>query len=169
MNTAAIRDKQNEILKSSAMWMVSYFWRLVNPQTMTQYQLLALLYSKVSRRSDRHQCSQSVQRKISTHIKKIFVAGVRAGAEHAAAGLPPVLRGGGRLLHPPQVRAPRRQGSRPVILRRIGEASLSLSSSSSSYGEKNISPAFLLYDRIDGDVLFLLVILLVITWPQAGQ
>ena len=54
---------------------------------------------------------------------KIFVAGVRAGAEHAAAGLPPVLRGGGRLLHPPQVRAPRRQGSRPVILRRIGEAS----------------------------------------------
>ena len=101
---------------------------------------------------------------------KIFVAGVRAGAEHAAAGLPPVLRGGGRLLHPPQVRAPRRQGSRPVILRRIGEASLSsLSSSSSSYGEKNISPSFLLYDRIDGDVLFLLVILLVITWPQAGQ
>ena len=53
VNTAAIRDKQNEILKSSAMWMVSYFWRLVNPQTMTQYQLLALLYSKVSRRSDR--------------------------------------------------------------------------------------------------------------------
>ena len=104
---------------------------------------------------------------------KIFIAGVRAGAEHAAAGLPPVLRGGGRLLHPPQVRAPRRQGSRPVILRRIGEASLSLSlsssSSSSSYGEKNISPSFLLYDRIDGDVLFLLVILLVITWPQAGQ
>ena len=91
---------------------------------------------------------------------------MRAGAEHAAAGLPPVLRGGGRLLHPPQVRAPRRQGSRPVILRRIGEASLSsLSSSSSSYGEKNISPSFLLYDRIDGDVLFLLVI----TWPQAGQ
>ena len=107
----------------------------------------------------------SVQRKISTHIKKIFVAGVRAGAEHAAAGLPPVLRGGGRLLHPPQVRAPRRQGSRPVILRRIGEASLSSLSSSSSYGEKNISPSFLLYDRIDGDVLFLLVI----TWPQAGQ
>ena len=93
---------------------------------------------------------------------------MRAGAEHAAAGLPPVLRGGGRLLHPPQVRAPRRQGSRPVILRRIGEASLSLSLSS-SYGEKNISPSFLLYDRIDGDVLFLLDIILVITWPQAGQ
>ena len=89
---------------------------------------------------------------------------MRAGAEHAAAGLPPVLRGGGRLLHPPQVRAPRRQGSRPVILRRIGEAALS-SSSSSSYGEKNISPSFLLYDRIDGDVLFLLVS----TWPQVKE
>ena len=28
------------------MWMVCYFWRLVNPQTVTQYQLLAILYNK---------------------------------------------------------------------------------------------------------------------------
>ena len=49
VNVPAILRTQNEILKSSAMWMISYFWRLVNPQTMTQYQLLALLYNKVSR------------------------------------------------------------------------------------------------------------------------
>ena len=46
INSNAILVTQNQILKSSSMWMVSYFWRLVNPQTMTQYQLLALLYSK---------------------------------------------------------------------------------------------------------------------------
>ena len=46
VNTAAIRDKQNEILKSSAMWMVSYFWRLANIQNVTQLQLLAILYNK---------------------------------------------------------------------------------------------------------------------------
>ena len=45
-NREAILVTQNQILKSSGMWMVSYFWRLVNPQTMTQYQLLALLYSR---------------------------------------------------------------------------------------------------------------------------
>ena len=28
------------------MWMVCYFWRLVNPQTITQLQLLAILYDK---------------------------------------------------------------------------------------------------------------------------
>ena len=65
VNTAAIRDKQNEILKSSAMWMVSYFWRLVNPQTMTQYQLLALLYSKVSRSTPVQ--SVSAEENIYTH------------------------------------------------------------------------------------------------------
>ena len=46
VNREAILVTQNQILKSSGMWMVSYFWRLVNPQTMTQYQLLALLYSR---------------------------------------------------------------------------------------------------------------------------
>ena len=69
VNTAAIRDKQNEILKSSAMWMVSYFWRLVNPQTMTQYQLLALLYSKVSRRL--RSSPVSAEKNIYTHYKNI--------------------------------------------------------------------------------------------------
>ena len=37
---------QNEILRSSPMWMVCYFWRLVNPQNITQLQLLAILYGK---------------------------------------------------------------------------------------------------------------------------
>ena len=37
---------QNTILTSSAMWMVCYFWRLVNPQSVTQYQLLTILYNK---------------------------------------------------------------------------------------------------------------------------
>ena len=37
---------QNDILKSSPMWMVCYFWRLVNPQNITQLQLLAILYGK---------------------------------------------------------------------------------------------------------------------------
>ena len=45
-NSTAVLVTQNQILKSSSMWIVSYFWRLVNPQTMTQYQLLALLYSR---------------------------------------------------------------------------------------------------------------------------
>ena len=30
------------------MWMVCYFWRLVNPQNVTQVQLLAILYNKES-------------------------------------------------------------------------------------------------------------------------
>ena len=38
-NLQSIRVTQNEILKSSSMWMVSYFWRLVNPQTMTQAEM----------------------------------------------------------------------------------------------------------------------------------
>ena len=46
VNRTAVLETQNEVLRSSAMWMVSYFWRLTNPQTMTQYQLLALLYSR---------------------------------------------------------------------------------------------------------------------------
>ena len=46
VNLNAMAKVQNDIFKSSAMWMVAYFWRLVNPQTMTQVQLLALLYNK---------------------------------------------------------------------------------------------------------------------------
>lgn len=45
-NPQAVVNTQNTILRSSAMWMVCYFWRLVNPQTVTQYQLLAILYNK---------------------------------------------------------------------------------------------------------------------------
>ena len=36
VNINAVVSTQNDILKSSAMWMISYFWRLVNPQTMTK-------------------------------------------------------------------------------------------------------------------------------------
>ena len=46
VNTVAVLTTQNQILKSSPMWMVCYFWRLVNPQTMTQIHLLAILYNK---------------------------------------------------------------------------------------------------------------------------
>ena len=46
VNTVNILIQQNEILKSSPMWMVCYFWRLVNPQTVTQIHLLAILYNK---------------------------------------------------------------------------------------------------------------------------
>lgn len=46
VNINAVVSTQNDILKSSAMWMISYFWRLVNPQTMTKIQLLAILYNK---------------------------------------------------------------------------------------------------------------------------
>ena len=28
------------------MWMICYFWRLINPQNVTQLQLLAILYNK---------------------------------------------------------------------------------------------------------------------------
>ena len=45
-NRSAIFVTQNQVLKSSSMWIVSYLWRLVNPQSLTQYQLLAVLYSK---------------------------------------------------------------------------------------------------------------------------
>jgi len=46
VNYREVVRTQNEILKSSPMWMVCYFWRLVNPQNMTQLQLLAILYGK---------------------------------------------------------------------------------------------------------------------------
>ena len=46
INKSSILITQNQILKSPSMLMVFYFWRLINPQTMTQYQLLAFLYSK---------------------------------------------------------------------------------------------------------------------------
>ena len=69
VNLEAVVETQNSILTSSAMWMVSYFWRLVNPQTMTQYQLLALLYSKVSRRL--RSSPVSAEKNIYTHYKNI--------------------------------------------------------------------------------------------------
>merc|ERR1719430_1999013 len=46
INFREVVNTQNEILKSSPMWMVCYFWRLVNPQNITQLQLLAILYGK---------------------------------------------------------------------------------------------------------------------------
>ena len=46
INYRALSKTQNEILLSSPMWMVCYFWRLVNPQNITQLQLLAILYGK---------------------------------------------------------------------------------------------------------------------------
>ena len=46
VNFVKIVATQNEILHSSPMWMVCYFWRLVNPQNLTQLQLLAILYGK---------------------------------------------------------------------------------------------------------------------------
>ena len=46
INYREIVKTQSDILKSSPMWMVCYFWRLVNPQNMTQLQLLAILYGK---------------------------------------------------------------------------------------------------------------------------
>jgi len=46
INYRALVNKQNEILRSSPMWMVCYFWRLVNPQNITQLQLLAILYDR---------------------------------------------------------------------------------------------------------------------------
>ena len=46
VNQEAVVETQNSILTSSAMWMVSYFWRLANIQNVTQLQLLAILYNK---------------------------------------------------------------------------------------------------------------------------
>ncbi|XP_023337203.1 ceramide phosphoethanolamine synthase [Eurytemora carolleeae] len=46
VNYSAIVSTQNTILKSSTMWIICYFWRLVNPQNMTQIQLLVVLYGK---------------------------------------------------------------------------------------------------------------------------
>ena len=46
VNMKAVVETQNSILTSSAMWMVSYFWRLINPQNTAQLQLLAILYNK---------------------------------------------------------------------------------------------------------------------------
>ena len=46
INFREVVNTQNDILKSSPMWMVCYFWRLVNPQNLTQLQLLAILYGK---------------------------------------------------------------------------------------------------------------------------
>jgi len=46
INFREVVNTQNDILTSSPMWMVCYFWRLVNPQNITQIQLLAILYGK---------------------------------------------------------------------------------------------------------------------------
>ena len=37
---------QNSCLKSSTMWMVVYFWRLLNPHSINQFILIAILYNK---------------------------------------------------------------------------------------------------------------------------
>ena len=66
VNLSAILRTQNEILKSSAMWMISYFWRLVNPQTMTQVQLLAILYNK--------ECDMVLNTQLLGFLPSIFVA-----------------------------------------------------------------------------------------------
>merc|ERR1711994_959187 len=46
VNYEAVVEAQGSILRSSSMWMVCYFWRLVNPQSITQVQLLAILYNR---------------------------------------------------------------------------------------------------------------------------
>jgi len=45
-NLVRAASVQADILRSSPMWTVSYFWRLVNPQNITQVQLLAILYGR---------------------------------------------------------------------------------------------------------------------------
>ncbi|TRY76889.1 hypothetical protein TCAL_09230 [Tigriopus californicus] len=37
---------QNTTLKSPAMWMIVYFWRILNPHSITQLILIAILYDK---------------------------------------------------------------------------------------------------------------------------
>jgi len=46
VNYMGVVEAQGSILRSSSMWMVCYFWRLVNPQMITQVQLLAILYNR---------------------------------------------------------------------------------------------------------------------------
>jgi len=46
INFRAVATAQHNILKSSGLWVIAYFWRLINPQTITQVQLLAVLYSR---------------------------------------------------------------------------------------------------------------------------
>jgi len=46
VNYRGVVETQAGILRSSSMWMVCYFWRLVNPQMITQIQLLAMLYNR---------------------------------------------------------------------------------------------------------------------------
>lgn len=46
VNYSAVAETQASILRSSSMWMVCYFWRLINPQMITQIQLLAILYDR---------------------------------------------------------------------------------------------------------------------------
>lgn len=44
--TPAQIETQTEALKSSTMWMCIYFWRLLNPHSINQFILLAILYNK---------------------------------------------------------------------------------------------------------------------------
>ena len=37
---------QNHSIKSSTMWMIVYFWRLLNPHTLMQFILLSVLYNR---------------------------------------------------------------------------------------------------------------------------
>jgi len=46
VNYKALAQAQNTAFKSSSMWVICYFWRLVNPQNVTQIQLFAILYNK---------------------------------------------------------------------------------------------------------------------------
>jgi len=46
INYKGVVDTQAGILRSSSLWIVCYFWRLVNPLMITQIQLLAVLYGR---------------------------------------------------------------------------------------------------------------------------
>lgn len=44
-SSPAVAMAQNMVLKSSPMWMVCYFWRLISPVGMGQLQLVAIMYN----------------------------------------------------------------------------------------------------------------------------
>ena len=39
-------NAQSQVLKSSTMWMIIYFWRLFNPHSLTQIILISILYNR---------------------------------------------------------------------------------------------------------------------------
>ena len=39
-------NAQSQVLKSSTMWMIIYFWRLLNPHSITQIILITILYNR---------------------------------------------------------------------------------------------------------------------------